>query len=220
MNITSSLRLAVLLVLISVAVSVAGCNPATPPARPASTPAAAPGASRPVSLISPVDFFPPEQKRLAAHLNWHTGCFKYEYSGPQAQLTSRLETWTQGRPEPRGGSTSSLQARMSEISISVQEQSGKPAYQVKMLQSSDSASAGGGGTYARPNFSSWSTRVVALRNPTELKPNEEIPVWALCLFKRDNGSGSNGSEQDEPLFDQIKKSDWALVLTVGLNPAK
>lgn len=192
-----------------------GCNtkPAAVPTIPVKT---ASSVSRPVSLISPVEFFPPEQKRLAQHLNWYVGCFKVEYTGSAATLTSRLETWTQGRPEPRGGGSSSMEAGTGEVSISVQETAGGNSnYQVKLVQSSDSGSSSSSGGYNRPDLKGWSTRVIKLPNPTELKPGEEIVVWALCLFKNDVQVSSNANE---PLFDVLKKSDWAIVLKVGLDP--
>ncbi len=187
----------------------AGCNPTAP--------APAVKSSRPISLISPLEFFPPDQKRLAAHLNWHVGCFNFDYAGPTTQLTSRLETWTQGRPEPRGGVSTNMEAGTGEISISVQEWNVGPNYQVKLVQSSGSGHMANGGSYARPKWGGWSTQIAKIQNPTELKLGEEIPVWALCLFK--SGTDKRTGNSSETVFDQIKKSDWALVLKVGLNPA-
>lgn len=211
-------RLTKLVLVVFVVMQSTGCD-AKPAAKPATSGTTASSTSRPVSLISPVEFFPPEQKRLASHLNWYVGCFKIEYAGPAANLSARLETWSQGRPEPRGGSSSSMEAGMGEVSISVQENTGgQPHYTVKLVQSSDSGSASSGGGYNRPDFQGWSTRIAKIQNPTELKPGEEMAVWALCLFK--SGNSTDARIANDSVFDQVKKSDWALVMKVGLNSSR
>jgi hypothetical protein len=194
-------------------VFLVGCKPTSPV-----TPKVSPTISRPVSLISPVEFFPPEQKRLSQHLGWAVGCFKLEYAGPKAMLTSRLEVWTQGRPEVHGGSSGKVAAETGEVSIAVRDE-GSSNYKVTSVLSGGSGSASSSGSYVRPSLGSWSTRVAQLDKPTELKPGEEIPVWALMLFKSNPGIGE-AHNPNESIFDQVKRSSWSLVLKVGIEPSK
>ena len=199
-----------------VLISFAGCHPST--SGVSSSPVASP-TSRPISLISPVEFFSPEQKRLSQHLNWTTGCFQIDYSGPQAWLGSKLEIWEHGKIEPRGGSFSTSRAESGEISISAHQEVSPPyAWRVTRVNSSRTSSSSTSGTpYSSPKLERSGTRVALIKAPLELKPGEEVAVWALMLFQTDI-KGHDNYHPEKSVAEQAKDADWALVLKVALAP--
>lgn len=199
--------------LLLVTALFAGCGPAGPGPKIVSPP------SRPVSMITPIEFFSPEQKRLGQHLNWNVGCFKVDYSGPAAKLQQRLEVWKNGKPDGNSGS-SSLAAGNAELSISARESGGTPGTLfVTQVLSKDGGSSSTAGGYTRPELGSYSTSIARIQGPVDLQPGQETAVWALIIRKTNPKSEFNSSTAT-PVAEQAAKSDWALVLNVKLEPGK
>lgn len=193
-----------------------GCAPATPVTASAS----ASPASRPISLITPVDFFSSDQKRLSQHLHWQTGCFQVKYAGPPARIRTRIRVVEKGKPDQSGGSSTS-QAGDHELSISVREDEGNPgSYRVTEVLSSGSGNSSGSMVLPRPKLGHWKTRVTKILHPEELVPGREIDVWALMQFKSDapNSYTESGYDSSLSIAEQIKKADWAIVLKVVIAP--
>ena len=209
LNLTS-IRTASLLLVTAL---LAGCRPGAP-----GTPIVSP-TSRPVSMITPVEFFSPDQKRLGQHLGWQTGCFKVDYSGPPANILERLEVWRDGKPDGNSGS-SSTRAESAELSVSVRDAGTTPnTFLVTQVLSSATGSSTSSGSHTRPNLGTWSTTIAKIQGPVELLPGQEVAVWALMLRKSNPKSDLN-DRTSGPVAEQAAASDWAVVLKVQLQPTK
>ena len=170
-------------------------------------------------MITPVEFFSPEQKRLGQHLGWQTGCFKVDYSGPPANILERLEVWRDGKPDGNSGS-SSTRAENAELSVSVRDAGTTPnTFLVTQVLSSATGSFSTAGTHTRPELGSHSTRVARLPGSVELQPGQEVAVWALIL-RKSNPKSDLSDRTSGPIAEQAAASDWALVLKVQLQPTK
>lgn len=192
--------------------SISGCDLSKPGIPTVSPP------SRPVSLITPIEFFSPEQKRLSQHLNWSTGCFKVEYAGPKAWLGTSLQVWTDGKPPALDGNFATIEAGVNEVSVSVRDDTAVPrGVRVVQVLSSKSSFSSSRSTLTQPDLKGWSTRSAAIEGATELRRGEEVAVWALMLFKSQPGK-DDYQKPGESVMDQVKRSDWAIVLKVALDP--
>lgn len=193
-------------------ISLSGCDPSKP-----GIPAVSPR-SRPVSLITPIEFFSPDQKRLSQHLNWNTGCFKVEYAGPKAWLGTSVQVWTGGKPPEREGGFATTEAGVNEVSISIRDDTAVPGgVRVVQVLSSKSSFSSSRSTLTQPDLKGWSSRVAKIEGATELKRGEDVAVWALMLFKNKPGK-DDYQKPGESVIDQVKRSDWAIVLKVALDP--
>lgn len=206
----TSIRTASLLLVTAL---LAGCRPGAP-----GTPIVSPS-SRPVSMITPIEFYSPDQKRLSQHLGWQTGCFKVDYSGPPANILERLEVWRDGKPVGNSGSSSG-RAENAELSISVRDAGTTPGtYLVTQVLSAGMGSSSTSGTHKRPELGSHITRVARLQSPVELQSGQEVAVWALIL-RKSNPQSSHTDLTSGSVGEQAASSDWALVLKVQLQPTK
>ena len=201
---------------------VAGCAPAAPGTRgSAASPATTPG-SRPISLITPIDFFTPDQRRLSQHLGWQTGCFQVKYSGPETPIRCRVEVWREGKNDTDGSNLSSIGAGDNEISISVRDEAevaGKPrSYRVTKVLTAGTGSSGGSMILTKPELGGWSTSVTQIYSPVELIPGQEIAVWALMHIKTNRRKERDSPSSKASIAEQAKEADWAIVLKVGLGP--
>jgi len=199
---------------------VTGCNPAVPNGPgPSANSSSAPG-THPVSFISPIDFFSPEQKRLSQHLNWQTGCFKIESTNQKGTIGYRLELWKQGALTERSatfgiGSTTSTIPELGELSIAVSDEQ----TQLRVSQAFHLGGTGGSSGprfFDKPTLESASTSVVQIRSKLELQRGQDVIAWAYMIHKS-TGESQSSRNPDQQIIDQVKTSEWALVLRVGLD---
>lgn len=205
-------------VILAVLWIAGGCNPAThgPEANPSSTP----GTTTPISNITPIDFFSPEQKRLSQHLNWHTGCFKIESINQKGTIRYQLELWRQGILTERSaafgiGSTTTTIPEQGELSIAISDE------QTRFRVTHAFYLGGTGGSseprfFNKPNLENSSTSVVQIRSKLELQRGKEVVPWAYMIHKSTGESQSNRNP-DHQIIEQVRNSEWALVLKIGLD---
>ncbi len=195
-----------------------GCNPATH--GPAANPSSTPGTTTPISNISPIDFFSPEQKRLSQHLNWQTGCFKIESINQKGTISYRLELWKQGGLTERSaavgiGSTTITIPEQGELSIAVSdEQTRFRVTQAFYLGGTGGSS--GPSFFDKPTLENSSTSVVQIRGNVELQRGKEVVPWAYMIHKSTGESRSNRNP-DHQIIEQVRNAKWALVLKIGLD---
>lgn len=161
--------------------------------------------------IIPGTLFEGDTKKLQPHLDMITGCVEVKYKGDKESIGAKYEIWENGEMKEANNITSRFIKNNEfdgRISISLKEDIRDENKCEMKTFISDDKGYGGSTIYIESFYKDFGYGPEELHEETVINDDEEISIWGVSAYKGSFASGGLNIEEE------VKKSDWGLVLKV------